>query len=123
MSQLRNNVQLIGHLGADPEIKTLDNGRKRAGFRMATNESYQVNGEWKTETQWHQVIAWGALAERVEQGLKKGSFVLLQGKLEHRSYEDSSGQTRYTTEVRVRSFLSLDKNERGEEDQADQEVL
>jgi single-strand DNA-binding protein len=65
MSTLRNRVQLIGHLGADPEMKTLESGIKVARLRLATNESYKLaNGEWKEETMWHSITAWEKLAER-----------------------------------------------------------
>jgi len=110
MSTLRNRVQLIGHLGADPEVKTLESGAKVAQIRVATNESYKTqSGEWKEETMWHSVIAWNLLAERMQQQLTKGSFVMIEGKLVNRSYTDTAGIKKYITEVRAVSMMKLDK--------------
>ncbi len=110
MSTLRNSVQLIGHLGADPEIKTLENGTKVARIRIATTESYKnKSGEWMDETTWHNVVAWEALAERAEKYLHKGSFVVIEGKLTNRSYVNQQGETKYVTEVRASNFMLLDK--------------
>jgi len=110
MSTLRNRVQLIGHLGADPEMKTLENGAKVVRLRIATNESYKTSsGEWKEETMWHNVSAWEKLAERALAQLHKGSYVMLEGKLVNRSYTDSSGNKKFYTEVRAGSFLLLDR--------------
>lgn len=109
MSTLRNSVQLIGHLGADPKVKNLENGSKNVTLNIATNESYKVKGEWKEETQWHRVVAWNRTADRAEEYLKKGSFVLIEGKLTHRNYEDSKGETRFITEVRAQNFILLDR--------------
>ena len=108
MSALRNKVQLIGNLGADPEVIAFDNGSKLAKFSMATNEVYRDGeGEKKTDTQWHQVIAWGRLAELVEHYLVKGKEVAVEGKLMTRSYQTDSGEKRYFTEVRCEELLLL----------------
>ena len=113
MSTLRNSVQLIGHLGADPEIKTLENGAKVARIRIATTESYKnKSGEWMDETTWHNIVAWEALAERAERYLHKGSFVLIEGKLTNRSYVNKEGEKKYVYEVRAISILPLDKKEK-----------
>jgi len=94
-----NRVQLSGNLGNDPEIKTFENS-KLAKFSMATKEEYTTrSGEKSTDTQWHLVIAWGKVAERVEAELKKGSFVSVEGKLVTKNYLDKNGQKRYVTEV------------------------
>ena len=80
MNALTNRVQLIGNLGTNPEVKTMDAGTKMARFRMATNESYRNNkGEKITETQWHTVIAWGKIAEIAEKYLVKGKEVIIEG--------------------------------------------
>ena len=105
MSNIRNNVQLIGHLGINPEVKTFGNGHKMVSMRMATDESYKVDGEWKEETQWHRLVAWAGTAERAEAQLQKGSHLLVQGKLTHRKFEDSQGITRYISEVRIQNFV------------------
>lgn len=111
MSNLRNKVQLIGHLGADPEVKNFDSGKKNVNIRLATNESYKVNNEWKEETQWHRLVAWDRIADRIEQNLQKGNFVLIEGKLTHRSYEDSKGESKYISQVQVNNFVLLDRKE------------
>jgi len=117
MSTLRNSVQLIGHLGADPEIKTLESGLQIAKMRLATSDSKKnANGEWQEETQWHNVIAWEAVAERAEKYLHKGSFVLVQGKLTNRNYTDAQGAKKYFTEVRATTFMLLDKNKNSTEE-------
>ncbi len=110
MSTLRNRVQLIGHLGADPELKTLDSGTKVARIRIATNESYKMaNGEWKEETMWHSVTAWEKLAERATQQFHKGSYIMIEGKLINRSYIDASGNKKFLTEIRASNIILLDK--------------
>jgi len=110
MNALRNKVVLIGNLGQDPEIVALENGSKLAKFSVATNESYKNGkGEKVTDTQWHQVVAWGKTAEIVENYLHKGSEVAVQGKLMHRTYETKEGVKRYVTEVRCSELLMLGK--------------
>ncbi len=108
MSTLRNKVQLIGNLGNDPEIITLDSGKKLAKFNIATNESYKnTQGEKVTDTQWHNVVAWGKTAEIIESYVTKGKEVAVEGKLTSRSYEDKEGQKRYITEVVCNEILML----------------
>ena len=110
MSTLRNKVQLIGNLGNDPEIINLENGRKLAKFSLATNDNYKnAKGEKVTDTQWHNVIAWGKAAEIIEKYLVKGNEVAVEGKLTSRSYEDKDGIKRYITEVTCSELLMLGK--------------
>ena len=110
MSTLRNKVQLIGNLGNDPEIITLESGKKLAKFSIATNESYKNNkGERVTDTQWHNVVAWGKTAEIVEGFVTKGKEIAIEGKLTTRAWEDKDGQKRYTTEVVCNELLMLGK--------------
>ncbi len=110
MNALRNKVQLIGNLGQDPEIVNLDNGRKLAKFPLATNETYRnKNGEKVTDTQWHNIVAWGKTAEIVENYLAKGKEVAIEGKLTSRSYETKSGDKRYITEIQCNELLMLSK--------------
>lgn len=112
MSTLKNRVQLIGNLGADPEVKTIDSGARVARLRIATNEAYKTaSGDWKDETMWHSVIAWEKLAERVEQQLHKGSLVLVEGKLINRTFTDASGVKKYYTEVRANNIMLLDRKQ------------
>jgi len=82
MNNLRNKVQLIGHLGADPEIKTFDSGKKKVKLSLATSESYKsATGEKVEQTQWHNLIAWGKTADIAEKYLHKGSELAVDGKL------------------------------------------
>ena len=108
MYALKNKVQLIGNLGNNPEIRTLDGGKKMARFSVATNETYRTaKGEKVTETQWHNLIAWGKVAEIAEQFLSKGSEVAIEGKLINRNYTDKDGVKRYVTEIQVNEVLLL----------------
>lgn len=110
MNALKNRVQLIGNLGKDPEVKAIDNGNKMARMTIATNETYQnAKGEKVTETQWHNVVAWGKTAELVEKLLAKGNEVVIEGKLVNRSYTDKDGQKKYVTEVVANELLLLTK--------------
>jgi single-strand DNA-binding protein len=108
MYALKNKVQLIGNLGNAPEIKTTEGGKKLARFSMATNESYRnAQGEKITETQWHNLIAWGKVADIAEKFLVKGSEVAIEGKLINRNYTDKEGNKKYVTEVQVNEVLML----------------
>lgn len=108
MYALKNKVQLIGNLGNNPEIRITDSGKKLARFTIATHESYRnAKAEKVTETQWHNVIAWGKIAEIVEQFLSKGSEVAVEGKLINRNYTDKEGNKRYVTEIQVNEILML----------------
>ncbi len=110
MYALKNKVQLIGNLGNNPEVKTLESGKKMAKFSVATNETYRnAKGEKVVETQWHNLIAWGKVAEIAEKFLQKGSEVALEGKLINRSYNDKDGNKKYVTEVQVNELLLLGK--------------
>ena len=111
MNTLRNKVQLIGNLGNDPEIITTESGKKLAKFSIATNESYKDSkGERVTDTQWHNVMAWGKIAEIIESYVTKGKEVAIEGKLINRSWEDKEGNKRYTTEVVCNELLMLGKS-------------
>ena len=108
MSTLRNKVQLIGNLGNQPEIITLESGKKLAKFTMATNDSYKnAQGEKIIDTQWHNIIAWGNTAQIIEQYVNKGEEVAIEGKLTSRSYDDKDGNKRYITEIVVNELLML----------------
>lgn len=108
MKTLRNSVHLIGNLGKDPEIRSFENGRKLASFSIATTDTYKnQKGEKVKDTQWHNLVIWGKLAEIAEKYLKKGSEVAIEGKLVHRNYENSSGEKKYVTEVNVSDFVML----------------
>jgi single-strand DNA-binding protein len=108
MYALKNKVQLIGNLGNAPEVKTIENGKKMARFSVATNESYRnASGEKVTETTWHNLVAWGKVAEIAEKYLIKGSEIAIEGKLINRSYTDKEGNKKYITEVQVNELLML----------------
>ncbi|TCK67691.1 single-strand binding protein [Winogradskyella wandonensis] len=110
MNTLRNKVQLIGNLGNDPEIVNLESGKTLAKFSIATNESYKnAQGEKVTDTQWHNIVAWGKTAQIVEKYIGKGKEVAIEGKLTTRSWEDKDGIKRYTTEVVCSELLMLGK--------------
>ena len=109
MSTLRNKVQLIGRLGNDPEVRNFDSGKTMATFSLATNESYTNNkGEKVEDTQWHNIVAWGKKVSVIENYLKKGSEIAIEGKLINRQYE-KEGETKYVTEISLNELLMLDK--------------
>ncbi|WP_432222652.1 single-stranded DNA-binding protein [Flavobacterium sp. TMP13] len=108
MSNLRNRVQLIGHVGQDPEVKTLEGGRKVANITVATNDRYTNDkGEKVEQTEWHRLTAWGKTAELIEKYVTKGKEVAVEGKLTHRSYDDKNGEKRYITEVLISELQLL----------------
>lgn len=115
MKKLVNQVQLIGNLGIDPEVKDFENN-KLARFSLATNENYKdKNGEWATETIWHNIVAWGKMAEKVANKLEKGTRIALTGKLNNRSYETSQGEKKYICEVILQDYMIIPKKEAKEE--------
>tara|TARA_B110000967_G_scaffold86238_1_gene88805 strand:+ start:4761 stop:5093 length:333 start_codon:yes stop_codon:yes gene_type:complete len=110
MNTLRNKVQLIGNLGNDPEIITLESGKKLAKFSLATNENYKdANGDKQTKTDWHNLIAWNKTAEIVEKYVTKGKEIAIEGRLANRSWDDKDGNKRYSTEVVVNELLMFSK--------------
>jgi single-strand DNA-binding protein len=108
MNSLKNSVRLVGNLGTDPEVKSFENNRKLAKIAIATNETYKNDkGEKITDTQWHNLVLWGAQAKLAEDLLKKGDEIAVEGKLASRSYVDKDGNKRYVTEVVVNEFLKI----------------
>lgn len=102
-----NKVILVGNLGNDPEIRQTQSGDKVATLSIATSESYKdKSGQKQTKTEWHRVVMFGRIAEVAEQYLRKGSKVLIEGKLQTRSY-DKNGQTVYTTEIVLPPFSGV----------------
>ncbi len=100
MNKLSNKVQLIGHLGQDPEVIQFEDGNQLTKFSLATNEVYKnAKGEKVEDTQWHDVVMRGKLSEIAAEYLSKGKQVAVEGKLVHRSYESKEGEKRYVTEV------------------------
>ncbi len=106
-----NKVILIGNLGADPEVRHLQNGAAVANFRIATTETYKdrTTGEKREQTEWHSIVAWRGLAEITERYLRKGSKVYVEGKLRTRKWQDKDGIERYTTEVHADEMTMLDR--------------
>jgi single-strand DNA-binding protein len=106
MKSLRNSVQLIGHLGKDPDVKSFNNSKK-ASFTIATTDNYKnQKGEKVSDTQWHNIVIWGKLANVAEKYLKKGEQVAIEGKLVHRMYE-ANGEKKYMTEINVNDLVML----------------
>ncbi|HLS29719.1 MAG TPA: single-stranded DNA-binding protein [Flavobacteriaceae bacterium] len=108
MNALRNRVQLIGNLGQDPEIINLESGRKLAKFSLATNETYtNKQGDRVTNTDWHNIVAWGKTAEIVENYLTKGRQVMIEGKINYDQYETKQGEKRYATQITANELLLM----------------
>jgi single-strand DNA-binding protein len=108
MRNLKNRVNLIGNLGMNPEIKKMESGQKLAKVSIATNESYKNNkGERVSETQWHNLVAWGKLADIIEKYTKVGSRVVVEGKLTTRQYTDKAGLKKQITEIQVSEMMIL----------------
>lgn len=110
-----NKVILIGNLGSDPEVRYTPDGVPVANFSLATTESWndRNTGERQERTEWHRLVIWSKLAEIAGQYLKKGSKLYVEGKLQTRSWDDQSGQKRYTTEIRVFDMQMLDSRGEG----------
>lgn len=108
MNALANRVHLIGNLGQDPEIKTLDGGKKMVKFTLATNESYKDQEGKKVEvTTWHNIVAWNGFADVAETYLKKGEQVAIEGRISYRVYEDKNKVTKYFTDITVTDLMLL----------------
>lgn len=104
-----NQVQLIGNLGQDPELRTTTNGIKVASLSVATSESFKKGTGWETKTEWHRVSAWSDIAERMARDLKKGDRVYVSGKLQTRKWNDQQGNERVMTEIVAREYIPIDK--------------
>jgi single-strand DNA-binding protein len=105
-----NKAILIGNLGKDPEIRTMENGKIVASFSLATTESYKNKaGEKVTNTEWHNITMWSPLAEIAQKYLKKGSSVYVEGKISTRKWEDKEKVTRYSTDIKVNELVMLSK--------------
>lgn len=105
---MRNKVMLIGNLGQDPEMKTLESGKKVANFTLATKDDYKnTEGQKVSETTWHNIVAWNGLAEIASKFLKKGREVAVEGRINYKTYEDKQGTTKYFTEIVLSDLLLL----------------
>ena len=114
MNNLNNTVQLIGRLGADPEVKTLKGDRRVARMRLATSETYYNKaGEKVQETQWHTLVAWGGLADVCSNHLTKGQEIAIEGKLNYRIYTDKDDNKQFFTEITVNDLLMISGRKAG----------
>ena len=107
-----NKAMLIGNVGRDPEVRYLDgnNGAKVATFTVATTERYKDrNGETRENTEWHNIVAWRNTADVVERYVRKGTQVYIEGRIRTRSWDDQSGNKRYTTEIMADTLQLLGK--------------
>ncbi|MEY4456219.1 MAG: single-stranded DNA-binding protein [Sediminibacterium sp.] len=110
MKAIKNKVQLIGHLGAAPEIKVFDTDKKVANLSIAVNDRYKnAKGDWVDETQWFNLVAWSKLAQYAEQYLLKGSEIAIEGRIVNKSYTDKNDIKRATTEIIISEILLLNK--------------
>lgn len=110
-----NKVIIVGHLGADPEVKNVGSGQTVTRLSVATSENWvDKEGQKQERTEWHRVVVWGRLAEICGKHLAKGRQVYLEGRLQTRSWEDQQGQKRYTTEIVANTVQFL--GSRGERD-------
>lgn len=108
MNTLKNKVSLIGRLGAKPVAQSFESRARKVRMSLATNEAYKdKTGKWLDNTQWHTVIAWGKVCDRIERVLDKGSEVVIEGRLVNRSYEAKDGTKRFTTEIELSDFMVL----------------
>ena len=110
MSTMRNSVMLSGRPGTDPEMRNLNNNGKVARFRLAVNERRKnANREWVNDTQWFNMVAWGNLAERVENNVRKGMQMAIEGTLRNNEWTDDKGQRHSSTEVWINDMILMEK--------------
>jgi single-strand DNA-binding protein len=110
MSEVINKVQLLGNVGKNPKIITTNSGKKLAVFSIATTEVLYRNGEKSFETQWHLAKAWDKVAEEIEESIRPGTKITVEGKLSNRSYTDKNGEKKYVTEVVIKEFEVVNKS-------------
>jgi len=110
MKAIKNKVQLVGRLGANPEMKIYGENKKLANIRLAVNDRYKnAKGEWMDETQWFSLVAWAKLAIYVEKYLTKGTEVAVEGRLVNKMFTDKNGIKRTSTEIILSEILLLSK--------------
>lgn len=113
MKSQRNSVQLIGRLGKDPDVKNFGEGKTKASFSIATSELFvNAKGEKIEDTQWHNLVMWGELAEKAKEELKKGVEISVEGKLKYRSYDSAKGEKKYITEINVNEFQKVEREQK-----------
>ncbi|NOT36799.1 MAG: single-stranded DNA-binding protein [Saprospiraceae bacterium] len=115
MKNLKNSCQLTGHIGKNPEITTLEKGKKIARFSLATNDNYTAqDGTKVSNTTWHNIVAWDYKADYAEKHLTKGNEVVIHGRISNRSYKDKQGNTKYISEVIINEILKVQKETQAE---------
>jgi single-strand DNA-binding protein len=113
VSKSFNSITLLGNTGGDPEVRNTAGGQKVATVSLATSREWKdVAGNKQEKTEWHRLVVWGSLAEVVEKYVKKGDKLMVTGSLEYSQWKDKEGQTRYTTEIRVRELVMLGSPEK-----------
>jgi len=115
MARSLNKVQLIGRIQPnDPELRYTQSGQAVCTFKLVTDESYKDReGNMVERSEWHNIVVWGKAGEILNQYMKKGRQIYLEGRLQSRKYEDKEGQTRYITEINVSDFVFIDGGSRG----------
>lgn len=105
-----NRVVLVGHIGADPDLRVTQSGQSVMNLRMATNSGYKAaDGTWQSSTEWHSVVMWGSRADVLAKLLRVGATIAVEGRLKTRKWQDKTGNDRYTTEVVASDLQLLDK--------------
>ncbi len=107
MAKDLNKVTLTGRLGKDADVKVTPNGVAVTTFSVASSRNVRDGENWKEETEWFRVVAWRDLAERYGNALKKGTHVLIEGRLQTREWQDQQGQKRFSTEVIANDIYML----------------
>ena len=115
MARGLNRCEFIGNVGADPDVRNTPNGDMVVNFNLAVSESWTKDGQKQERTEWVRCVAWRKLAEIIQQYVKKGSKIYIEGKMQTRSWEDKDGQKRYTTEIVANEMLMLDSREQGQQ--------
>jgi len=112
MNSMKNRVQLIGNLGADPEVKEVANGSKMVRLSLATSESYlNAKKEKVDETNWHNLLIWGNLAASTEKFLHKGDVIAIEGRLKNSTFTDKNGEKRYANDIVVHEYQLLHRKQ------------
>lgn len=106
---MMNRAELMGHLGQDPTVRTLPSGDAVANFRMATDKTFLQNGQKVKKTEWHNIVAFGKIAQTVGKYLKKGRFVRVEGELRTRKWEGKDKVTHWVTEIICTNLRMLDR--------------
>jgi single-strand DNA-binding protein len=126
VSRSLNKAILIGNVGSDPEIRSIGTGSRVAQFSLATSRTWNDQAGTKQEkTEWHRCVVWNSgrgqtgVVEVVEKYVKKGDKIYVEGEIEYRQWQDKDGQTRYTTEIKVRDLMLLGGRGGGTGDEMD----